>query len=242
VGLKTGKLIFVSRNGGLRVRQPETELPIINLATDYDAIVAKRMLSPKRLFLLEQARRLLVERASHRMFIAITSPLLLLPELFTIRGAGTLIKRGSTIVRKNGFADVDPARLSALLESSFNRRLDPNFFRSDIASIYLEENYRGAALVRDTPIGAYLCKFAVEREAQGEGLGRDLWQLVVSEYKTIFWRARSDNPIVSFYIQECDGMARAEDWHVFWKGLGTDRIPEAIATALAQPLDFAPTS
>jgi acetylglutamate kinase len=238
VGLKTRKLIFVSRLGGLRMRQPETELPIINLATDYDGLVAKRMLSPKRLSLLEQARRLLVERASHRMFVAVTSPLLLLPELFTIRGAGTLIKRGSTILRKDGLAEVDQARLSALLESSFGRPLDPDFFRGDIARIYLEENYRGAALVRETPIGAYLCKFAVEREAQGEGLGRDLWQLVVSDYKTVFWRARSDNPIVPFYVQECDGMARAGEWHVFWKGLAPERIPDAIATALAQPVDF----
>src|SRR4051812_2573017 len=88
-GLKTRKLIFVSRRGGLRLRQSETELPIINLATEYDNLTSKRLLSRKRLFLLEQAKRLLVERTTHRMFVAITSPLLLLRELFTIRGAGT---------------------------------------------------------------------------------------------------------------------------------------------------------
>src|SRR6185436_8999245 len=103
VGLKTRKLIFVSRRGGLRSRQSGTEIPIINLATEYDTLVAKRSLSPKRLLLLQQARRLLVERATHRMFVAVTSPLLLLRELFTIRGAGTLIKRGSPILVKNGF-------------------------------------------------------------------------------------------------------------------------------------------
>ena len=35
------------------------------------------------------------------------------------------------------------------------------------------------------------------------------------------------------------GMARAQDWHVYWKGLPTESIPEAIASALAQPVDFA---
>jgi acetylglutamate kinase len=238
VGLRTRKLIFVSRLGGLRLRQSEAELPIINLATDYETLVGKRLLSQKRLFLLEQAKRLLVERASHRMFVAVTSPLLLLPELFTIRGAGTLIKRGSPILVKNGLGDVDAPRLTKLLQSSFGRDLAPGFFDRDIARAYVEENYRGAALVRETPLGAYLCKLAVEREAQGEGLGRDLWQLVVSDYRTLFWRARPDNTILPFYLQECDGMVRANDWHVFWKGLDRASIAPAIATALEQPVDF----
>ena len=239
-GLKTRKLIFVSRRGGLRLRQSETEIPIINLATDYDGLVAKRLLSPRRLSFLQQSRRLLFERTTHRMFVAVTSSLLLLRELFTIRGAGSLIKRGSSILVKYGLAEVDTERLSALLTSSFGRALDPAFFERDVARAYLEESYRGVALVRETPLGGYLCKLAVDREAQGEGLGRDLWQLVVGDYPTLFWRARNDNAIIPFYLQECDGMARTEKWHVFWKGLAAERVPEAVATALAQPIDFAP--
>jgi GNAT superfamily N-acetyltransferase len=240
-GLKTRKLIFVSRRGGLRMRQSETELPIINLSTDYEGLVAKRLLSPRRLSFLEQSRRLLFERTTHRMFVAVTSSLLLLRELFTIRGAGTLIKRGSTVLVKHGLAELDAQRLSALLTSSFGRELESTFFEHEIDRAYVEESYRGVALVRETPLGGYLCKLAVDREAQGEGLGRDLWQLVIGDYPTLFWRTRNDNPILPFYLQECDGMARTEKWHVFWKGLVPERIPEAIASALVQPVDFAPT-
>src|SRR5207302_10312704 len=132
--------------------QPEPELPISNLAPEYDTLVGKKLLSQERLFLLEQAKRLLVERASHRMFIAVTSPLLLLRELFTIRGAGTLIKRGSPILVKNGLVEADAPRLAKLLQSSFGRDLTPGFFDRDIARAYIEENYRGAALVRETPL------------------------------------------------------------------------------------------
>jgi acetylglutamate synthase len=239
-GLKTRKLIFVSRRGGLRLRQSEIELPIINLATDYESLVAKRQLSPRRLSFLQQSRRLLFERTTHRMFVAVTSSLLLLRELFTIRGAGTLIKRGSSIVVKHGLGEIDAQRLSALLTSSFGRELEPTFFDREIDRAYVEESYRGVALVRETPLGGYLCKLAVDREAQGEGLGRDLWQLVVGDYPTLFWRTRNDNPILPFYLQECDGMARSEKWHLFWKGLAAERIPEAIASALAQPVDFTP--
>jgi acetylglutamate kinase len=238
VALKTRKLIFVARRGGLRLRQGDGEMPIVNLATDYDTLVSKRLLSPTRLFLLEQSRRLLVERATHRMFIAITSPLSLLRELFTVRGAGTLIKRGSTILRKSGYAEVDTGRLETLLASSFGRELTPGFFERDMTEVYLEEGYRGAALLRHTDLGAYLCKFAVEREAQGEGIGRDIWQVVTGDHKTLFWRARPHNPIRAFYTHECDGMVRTEHWHVFWKGLPAERISDAVSTALAQPIDF----
>jgi len=240
-GLKTNKLIFVSRRGGLRLRQSETEVPIINLATDYEGLLAKRLLSPRRLAFLQQCRRLLFERTSHRMFVAVTSSLLLLRELFTIRGAGTLIKRGSSIHVKEGLEGIDPARLGALLASSFGRDLETSFFDRDVARAYLEESYRGVALVLQTPLGGYLCKLAVDREAQGEGIGRDLWQLVIGDFPTLFWRCRNDNPILPFYLQECDGMARTEKWHVFWKGLPAERIPEAIATAIDQPVDFAST-
>jgi hypothetical protein len=237
--LRTKKVIFLSRRGGLRPRRAERWLPIVNLATDYDSLIGQKCFTPKEMVLLEQARRLLVESVSHRMLVAVTSPLQLLRELFTTKGAGTLIKRGSSISKKTSFAEVDVPRFAALLGSSFGREVSSDFFQRDVAAIYLEDGYRGAAVVRELPEGAYLCKLAVEREAQGEGMGRDLWQVLVSDYPAFFWRARSDNPIVPFYVQECDGMARGGHWTVFWKGLSADRIPEAIATALAKPADFA---
>jgi acetylglutamate kinase len=236
--LRTRKLIFLSRRGGLRPRGAERGLPIINLATDYDALVGGRRLLPKQIFLLAHARHLLTERASHRMLVAVTSPLELLRELFTVKGAGTLIKRGSSLTTHDGYQGVDRQRLRALLESSFERPLDEQFFERPVSRVYLEETYRGAALITTTPLGAYLGKFAVEREAQGEGIGRDLWQLVVRDYPTLFWRARPENPINPWYTQECDGVARQAEWHVFWRALPVARIPAAIEHALAQPADF----
>src|SRR5262249_52802825 len=112
------------------------------------------------------------------------------------------------------------------------------FFDTPIARLYLEEDYRGAAIVCTTVLGGYLSKFAVEREAQGEGIGRDLWQLAVRDFPQLFWRARPLNPIVPFYMQECDGMSRHPDWQVFWRGLEPAQIPRAIAHALAHPEDF----
>jgi acetylglutamate kinase len=95
-------------------------------------------------------------------------------------------------------------------------------------------------VLRATALGPYLTKFAVDREAQGEGIGRDLWQRMVADHPTVFWRARPDNPISAWYVTECSGMARFPEWHVFWKGLEPAHIADAIAYALAQPIDIPP--
>ena len=124
--------------------------------------------------------------------------------------------------------------------------------------IYVEENYLGAALLSPSPIGPYLSKFAVERTAQGEGIGGDLWKVITRDYASVFWRARPDNPITPWYAKQCDGLHRFPEWHVFWKGLpagpgagrlarvlegpGARRVEAAIAFARSLPPDFVPQS
>jgi acetylglutamate synthase len=236
--LRTRKLIFLHRPGGLR--QKAVLVPIVNLTTDYDALAASRELSRKERMLLSQTRRLVLDGVPHKLLVTISSPLDLLRELFTVKGAGTLLRRGAVIERRGGFDEVDRERLRTLLVSSFGRPPDDGFFARPASDIYLEEGYRGAAVLRRAPIGPYLTKFAVDREAQGEGMGHDLWQRMLADHPSVFWRARPSNPIVAWYIKQCDGMARFADWHLFWKALPTERISEAVQYALAQPIDIPP--
>jgi acetylglutamate synthase len=133
---------------------------------------------------------------------------------------------------------VDMARLRSLLEHSFGRAPAEGFFARPLSRAYLEEDYRGAALLEDTALGGYLTKFAVTREAQGEGIGHDLWQCVTEDYPTVVWRARPDNPIAPWYEKQCDGRVKAGPWIVYFKGLEPSRITEAVELALAQPADF----
>jgi len=92
--------------------------------------------------------------------------------------------------------------------------------------------------VVETEHGAYMSKFAVDAEAQGEGVGRDLWQALVADYPRVFWRARARNPIDAWYVKLCDGLMRFPEWHVYWKGLPPEEVPAAVQWALAQPVDL----
>jgi hypothetical protein len=243
--LETRKVIFLSTSTGLE-REGAPPISLVNLNVDYDRLLsAKGYLSRRHGTLLRQVKQLLDE-TPQRMSVAVVNPLALLRELFTVSGAGTLIRKGSRIESHAGLGAVDRPRLRALLESAFQRPmiegvLDPGG-RLDVETerVYLEENYLGAALLSQTPVAVYLSKFAVERKAQGEGIGTDLWSVLVHNHPVFFWRARPTNPITPWYAKQCDGLARFPDWHVFWRGLPPAKIQPAIEYALAAPADFPP--
>ena len=107
-----------------------------------------------------------------------------------------------------------------------------------LRAVYVADDYRGAAIVTDTALAPYLSKFAVTLEARGEGVGRDLWRVMQAELPRLYWRSRAGNPITGWYREQCDGMQRAGDWVVLWRGLDPGELPAAIAHCAALPPDF----
>jgi acetylglutamate synthase len=84
----------------------------------------------------------------------------------------------------------------------------------------------------------YLSKFAVGTEARGLGIGRDLWTEILKNNSCIFWRSDPEKFITHWYVKQCDGMHKTKNWVVFWKGVGSSQITDAIEYALAQKIDF----
>ena len=252
--LGTGKLVILRERGGLGPRargrlelapghvlnSHAGGLSLINLRTDFDALIGRGLLSRTELDLLNHIRDLEQNRASvgPKLAVSIASPLNLLEELFTVKGAGTLIVPGTPIATASSYADLDRDRLTALFKASFDKTLHPSFYDRPPALIYFEPNYRGAVVLEQSPIAPYLTKFAVDRVAQGEGIGRDLWYAVCRDQPSFYWRARDGNRIGSWYTTMCDGMVRADGWVVFWRGAETRDIPALVEQALDWPEDF----
>ncbi|HKE15714.1 MAG TPA: hypothetical protein VKB80_12640 [Kofleriaceae bacterium] len=234
--LGTRKAVLLGADGGL-ARAGGQPLSIVDLTAEWDELAAPGALPARDLAVLARARAL-IDAAPHAMTVAVTSPLELLRELFTVRGAGTLVRRGATVTVHVGLGDVDRARLGELIESAFGRRLVPAFWQRPIERAYLAGDYRGAALVAASAEGPYLSKLAVGAPARGEGIGRDLWRVLCRDYPALFWRSRPDNPIASWYQEQCHGMVKVDPWYVYWRGLAEDRIAPAIAAARAAPVDF----
>lgn len=174
------------------------------------------------------------------LHISVASPLQLLEELFTVKGAGCLIRRGASIKHVARCADLDEPRLRSLLEDSFGKHLNQAGFLTAATDIYLEEHYQGAAILEPCGAVMYLSKFAVQAEARGVGLAQELWSAVVSDHQALFWRSSLRNPINQWYDRQADGYHRQGPWKVYWRGIAAEQIPEVIENAVARPEDFAP--
>jgi hypothetical protein len=232
----TRKVIFLGARSGL-MRADGTVPSLLDLTTEYDEIMASGQMSPGQARLLKRAQAI-IEHSQGRVHVVITSPLDLLRELFTVRGAGTLVRQGARIQKRNAYGDTDRSALTSLIDSAFGKKLRPDYFDAPIQTLYIADEYRGAAIIKPTKLGPYLSKFVVDVAAQGEGIGRDLWRAIVQDVPSLFWRARKGNPIIAWYEQQCDGMAKTERWHIFWRNLPRERIAAAIEYAEGLPADL----
>ncbi|MDF7825839.1 hypothetical protein P4B35_17550 [Pontiellaceae bacterium B12227] len=181
-------------------------------------------------------KKLLEERPG--VHLSVTSPIKLLQEIFTVKGAGTLFRKGSEINHFQGLEGVDRARLVELLEASFAKPLKHESFLEGVSHAYIEREYRGAVLLEEHPAGLYLSKFSVGREARGEGLSLELWHEVQENHSALFWRSNVANPFNSWYDKQADGHHRVGKWQIFWRGVSADSISACIAYCCERGEDF----
>lgn len=218
--LQPYKIVFLTGTGGLLDEQGRV-INSINLSTEYDHLVAQPWISGGMRVKLEQIKDLL-DGLPPSSSVSITRPAELAKELFTHKGSGTLVRRGERVLRVTSWDELDPARLRELIESAFGRRLAPDYFaRTRLLRAYVSENYRAAVILIEDGGYTYLDKFAVLDDAQGEGLGRAVWQVMREETPSVFWRSRHGNPVNHFYYAESDGCFKLPQWKVFWCGLAS---------------------
>lgn len=216
--LQPYKIIFLTGTGGL-LDDKGAVIDSINLSTEYDELMAQPWINGGMRVKIEQIKDLL-DKLPLTSSVSITKPAELAKELFTHRGSGTLVRRGERVLRFDSWQGVDLERMRELIESSFGRKLVADYFEKSIPyRIYISENYRTALILNREEGFAYLDKFAVLDDAQGEGLGRAVWHVMREENPQLFWRSRHNNQVNIFYYAESDGCYKQEKWKVFWYGI-----------------------
>ena len=216
--LQPYKIIFLTGTGGLLDDQGKV-IDSINLSTEYDELMAQPWINGGMRVKIEQIKDLL-DKLPLTSSVSITKPAELAKELFTHKGSGTLVRRGERVLRFDSWEGVDLARMRELIESSFGRTLVADYFKNTTPyRIYISENYRTALILTQEEGFAYLDKFAVLDDAQGEGLGRAVWHVMREENPQLFWRSRHNNQVNIFYYAESDGCYKQEKWKVFWYGI-----------------------
>jgi acetylglutamate kinase len=236
--LFTNKILYLVPEGGIRNLKTDKKINLINLQLDSLNLLESGVLSEKDSELLKKIIKFFDINLRENLSFAITSPRSVFKELFTVKGSGTFIKKGSEIKFHSRLDEIDKLKLISLLESAFQKKIKTNFLDSGIHSILIETRYRGAAIFKTTKYGMLLSKFAVDEIARGEGIGRDIWDKMRKEFPIVFWRAKPFNFINKWYAKECDGFMRFQDWVVYWIGLKVEDVPEIIKYLLSIPPDF----
>jgi acetylglutamate kinase len=217
--LRPHKVIFLSPTGGLLDRQDRI-ISAVSLSNDYEALMQQPWIHSGMRLKLQQINEMLMKLPDDTS-VSITSAAHLTRELFTYRGAGTLVRKGEKIgVYKNPDADT-LAVVKSLVEKSFERTLRDDWFEKlEEPLVLLSETGRAAAIMTKGIDGVpYLDKFTVTSEAQGEGLGAAIWQVVRARYPALYWRSRNTNPITPWYFQQADSSNRSAGWVVFTIGV-----------------------
>jgi acetylglutamate kinase len=238
------KVVFLSPKDGLRDADGHI-VSAVNLAEDYDNLIAAPWMDDAMKKKLTESKTIL-EALPRTSSVAIASPENLARELFTHKGAGTLIRLGERVQRYDSLEGIDRERLKGLLEDSFGKKLHVDYFdKKPFFRIYLADSYRATAILTNERIPlpgapdnhvAYLDKFAVTSDAQGDGIGASVWQRITSENAKLFWRARVDNDVNPWYFARADGTHKTDQWIVFWIGLETfTEIAACVEAALAMP-------
>jgi len=213
------KIIFLTPTGGLLDRDGRV-ISAISLDNDYEALMKEPWVHSGMRLKLQQINELL-SHLDRSASVSITSADQLTRELFTYRGAGTLVRRGEEVhVHEQPGPDI-MAQVCNRVEQSFGRTLRPEWADSlQDPLVLLSESQRAVAVVTPGAHGMpYLDKFVVTPDAQGEGLGAALWQVLRARYPRMYWRARTSNPVAGWYFQQAGTTDRRGGWVVYTVGL-----------------------
>ncbi len=217
------KSIHILENQEFITEKTGKPLSNISLSRDMQSLMDSDDLSLAGKKLLKSSSEILNEAEKLKSISFITGENLI-RELFTIKGSGTYIRRGTEIdILKD--RETERKKLSELLEKAFRKKIKKKFLKTGFHSVIMEKNYRGAAIMKKNRYGFLLSKFAVDEIARGEGIGRDIWDIMKNHYSSVFWRSKKENTLNKWYVKEADGHCKLEKWNVYWINMDVKCIP-----------------
>ncbi|MFK8012218.1 MAG: acetylglutamate kinase [Marinicellaceae bacterium] len=213
------KVIFVTPTGGL-LDEKERIIPAIQLSNEYDHLMQQPWLHSGMKLKIQQIYQLL-KPMPRKLSVSITSANQLGKELFTHKGHGTFVSMGESINHHQVVGSSIKLKLISLLQSTFGKKLKNDFFDTlDVMSVFVSDSGQALALVTKGEEGKpYLNKFAVTTQAQGQGLGKAIWEKMLDYYPVIYWRSRSNNKINPWYYNQADCSYKDKGWVVFSCGM-----------------------
>ncbi len=233
------KIIFLTQSSGL-TDQDGRIISTINLNPKPNDTQSPHTMSCDLPLTLKQICQLLYQLPAYSS-VSVTSVSSLAKELFTYSGAGTIIRIEEQIKVCHYFDQQLEQQLSNLIETSFEQKLKPEYFKQ-ISLDKLFISYSGTAMavvLKNSNSIPYLDKFVVTPQAQGIGLGKVIWKTLSQHYEKLFWRARVNNPVNPWYLRQATCSKRQGEWIVFGKNIDDNDWSDCVRDALTRTIYMA---
>ncbi|SNX82317.1 probable ARG6 - n-acetyl-gamma-glutamyl-phosphate reductase [Melanopsichium pennsylvanicum] len=221
------KIVYLNEKGGLYHGKTKELMEVINLDEEYDDLMKEEWVKYGTKLKLREMKELL-DHLPRSSSVAIISVDQLQKELFTDSGAGTLIRRGYKLYRKNSIEEVGAERIRQLLkendvEIKDGRKSVAEFF-SEISqhpyTVYGDEPFDCVAFVSqpkgEVPI---LQKLVTTRNGVLNGVNDNIWKQIRKDHKRLVWTSRADDDQRAWHYERADGSFTRNGRSLFYYGI-----------------------
>lgn len=236
------KVIYLNDSGGMINKDTNTIIPEINLDVEFEEYLKLPWVKYGTKLKLVQIKELL-DYLPRSSTVSITNAKNMKKELFTISGAGTLIRRGFKLNCKIGIKDMDLDRVRELLNSN-----DEQVKRGDISiarylqtfkgdeRVYFDDLYQVLAVLTELPINTkvedvkFIEKLVFNKQAELVGLLDNLWDKINFENPKLIWYIKNDEleSNLNWHFDRSSGSFTLNNGKLFWKGLEFSEIEPII--------------
>lgn len=240
------KVVYLTNKGGIIHGETGGVIDSIDLDKDYEELLRQPWVKYGTRLKLIQIKELL-EHLPRSSSVCVISANHLQKELFTITGAGTLIRRGFRVHLHKGLRDVDLDRFRSLMEGndpdvragsiSVARYLQRLTNKDKDVTLYHDEAYQMIAVL--TPLShiiegcppniLFMDRLIATKAAELQGLTDHLWSRIREEQPSLFWTVPKTDEHLGWHFDRSEGSYSLTDVNLFWYGVSEiDKISSII--------------
>ncbi|KAI9688168.1 MAG: Protein arg-6, mitochondrial [Bathelium mastoideum] len=235
------KIVYLSEQGGLFNKETGKKISAINLDEEYDYYMNQPWVKYGTRLKIKELNELLL-KLPRSSSVAIIHPDNLEKELFTHKGAGTLLRRGDklhTTTSVSDFPDVQQLRsvlkrnregadAEAVLDR-FLKQMESRPFKA-----YWDERMEALAVVLPPLQGsslAQLATYTITKAAWLSNLADNIFQNLKRDFSKLFWTVKQDDENLGWFFDQAEGSLNNGKGDVlFWYGIDNAEEVRALMT------------
>ncbi|CAF9906524.1 MAG: hypothetical protein GOMPHAMPRED_004766 [Gomphillus americanus] len=213
--LKPLKVIYLSEKGGLFYGDTGKKISEINLDIEYDHLMTQPWVKYGTRLKIKEIKKLL-DDLPRTSSVAIIHPEDLQEELFTDRGAGTLIKRGNKIKIATTISEIDDieAFKKALVRGRDGQEAEKlvqtyiEHLQGTKFKAYFDDNFEVVAIVilsQDGSSMAHLGTLSITRNGWLTNIADEVFTSIKIDQPKLFWTVKHSDENLPWFWDKSDG-------------------------------------